>query len=63
MFRTTLRVEKCCSLCQRPVSRCSHPTGKSSPIYDGILLRGQWVRVQTPQAQVQEEVRTTAAAA
>lgn len=58
MIHTTLRVEKCCAGCRRPVSRCSDTSCSKPAVYEGILLRGQWVQVQVPK----DEVRARAAA-
>lgn len=46
MTRIALRVEECCGWCRRPVARCREASCDDAETYSGILLRGEWKRVE-----------------
>jgi len=45
MTRIVLRIEECCAGRRKPVRRRQTPSCADAPTYSGILLRGQWKKL------------------
>lgn len=61
MTRIALRVEECCADCRRPVKRCRGAACEKPNTYPGVLLRGEWRRVDQPQWDASAEQMRQAA--
>lgn len=46
MIRVAAKIEECCEWCRQPTSRCREAACDDARTYSGVLMRGEWQRVE-----------------
>jgi hypothetical protein len=61
MVRIAMKVEECCEWCRQPIDRCRDLACDDARTYSGVLLRGEWQRIELAERQVSEPLQARAA--
>lgn len=61
MVRIAMKVEECCEWCRQPVTRCRELACDDARTYSGVLLRGEWQRVEVTEPTTSEPTYAQAA--
>jgi hypothetical protein len=54
MIRIAMKTEECCEWCRQPVERCRDVACDDARTYSGVLLRGEWQRVELAEAETNQ---------